>query len=160
MIQHYIKFSVKFFRVEIFLLIVVHLPRLVSVTLVVGKLESIIKDYTGPIKMNCDGKGTIPTSGPNPSPGPTAGPTPRPTPRPSCTDSNQYCSSWARIGECQKNPSYMNESCRKSCNQCNGGGGYNCNDKSQHCDYWARTGECSRNPAYMKPNCTKSCNFC
>ena len=118
MIQHYIKFSVKFFRVEIFLLIVVHLPRLVSVTLVVGKLESIIKDYTGPIKMNCDGKGTIPTSGPNPSPGPTAGPTPRPTPRPSCTDSNQYCSSWARIGECQKNPSYMNESCRKSCNQC------------------------------------------
>ena len=110
--------------------------------------------------MNCDGKGVVPTNGPTakPSPGTTIGP----TPSPSCTDKSQHCNYWARNGECQKNPSYMNESCRKSCNLCNGGGGggQNCNDKSRNCNYWASTGECSRNPAYMRPNCAKSCNFC
>ena len=110
--------------------------------------------------MNCDGKGVVPTNAPTakPSPGTTIGP----TPSPSCNDKSRHCNYWARNGECQKNPSYMNENCRKSCNLCNGGGGggHNCNDKSPHCNYWASTGECSRNSAYMRPNCAKSCNFC
>ncbi|CAI5482235.1 unnamed protein product, partial [Closterium sp. Yama58-4] len=32
-----------------------------------------------------------------------------------CTDSNAYCQYWAEAGECEKNPVYMNEACRKAC---------------------------------------------
>lgn len=41
-----------------------------------------------------------------------------------CEDKNVFCSSWARAGECKKNPIYMvgnNKTkghCRKSCNVC------------------------------------------
>ncbi|CAL4121690.1 unnamed protein product, partial [Meganyctiphanes norvegica] len=36
----------------------------------------------------------------------------------SCGDSNTSCSEWAARGECQRNPSYMDANCRKSCNKC------------------------------------------
>ncbi|CAH3044916.1 unnamed protein product [Porites lobata] len=35
-----------------------------------------------------------------------------------CIDNHQFCSDWARIGECQRNPGYMSFNCRKSCKQC------------------------------------------
>ncbi|CAI7776647.1 unnamed protein product, partial [Closterium sp. NIES-53] len=35
-----------------------------------------------------------------------------------CIDANAFCPSWAASGECEKNPAYMHESCRKSCKQC------------------------------------------
>ncbi|CAO2816231.1 unnamed protein product [Amaranthus hypochondriacus] len=41
-----------------------------------------------------------------------------------CVDKNVFCSSWARDGECKKNPEYMvgdnirKGDCRKSCNVC------------------------------------------
>ena len=35
-----------------------------------------------------------------------------------CADSNEGCSSWAAMGECAKNPGFMNDACRKSCNRC------------------------------------------
>jgi len=35
-----------------------------------------------------------------------------------CEDENTSCQSWASRGECQKNPDYMLESCKKSCQQC------------------------------------------
>lgn len=41
----------------------------------------------------------------------------------SCSDSNADCATWAAAGECSRNPSFMNLSCRKSCNKCRGGGG-------------------------------------
>ena len=35
-----------------------------------------------------------------------------------CVDDNAACSSWAASGECDKNPGYMHESCKKSCGIC------------------------------------------
>ncbi|XP_076088887.1 uncharacterized protein LOC143059293 [Mytilus galloprovincialis] len=35
-----------------------------------------------------------------------------------CKDSNNKCASWARRGECRRNPAYMLNYCKKSCNQC------------------------------------------
>jgi len=36
----------------------------------------------------------------------------------SCRDLNRYCSSWRRLGQCRKNPGYMNVYCKKSCGRC------------------------------------------
>jgi len=38
-----------------------------------------------------------------------------------CVDRNRFCASWARNGECQKNPNYMLVSCRRSCRACTTG---------------------------------------
>ncbi|CAI5932445.1 unnamed protein product [Closterium sp. NIES-64] len=35
-----------------------------------------------------------------------------------CTDSNAYCQYWSEAGECEKNPVYMHEACRKACKVC------------------------------------------
>ena len=35
-----------------------------------------------------------------------------------CKDNNNQCASWARTGECQKNPKYMLLNCQKSCAVC------------------------------------------
>jgi hypothetical protein len=35
-----------------------------------------------------------------------------------CNDGHELCGFWAGSGECQKNPKYMLENCRKSCNTC------------------------------------------
>ncbi|XP_065060849.1 zinc metalloproteinase nas-15-like isoform X2 [Rhopilema esculentum] len=35
-----------------------------------------------------------------------------------CVDNHSYCSYWASIGECQKNPNYMLTNCKKSCQRC------------------------------------------
>ena len=35
----------------------------------------------------------------------------------SLNDLNENCKYWAEIGECSKNPSYMLQSCKKSCKQ-------------------------------------------
>ena len=35
-----------------------------------------------------------------------------------CKDKNKQCASWAKNGECAKNPDFMNENCAKSCNKC------------------------------------------
>mmetsp|Transcript_1443 Transcript_1443/g.4119 ORF Transcript_1443/g.4119 Transcript_1443/m.4119 type:complete len:357 (-) Transcript_1443:74-1144(-) len=35
-----------------------------------------------------------------------------------CKDENIECPSWAHSGECRKNPEFMNQSCKKSCNMC------------------------------------------
>jgi hypothetical protein len=37
---------------------------------------------------------------------------------PACEDSNKNCASWAKKGECTKNPKYMLDKCRLSCNTC------------------------------------------
>merc|ERR1712113_257012 len=53
------------------------------------------------------------TGSPSPSPTP-----PTTTPAPGCSDNNQYCEDWAASGQCDANPNYMLESCRKSCGVC------------------------------------------
>ena len=35
-----------------------------------------------------------------------------------CLDSTPYCPLWASTGECTKNPIWMKENCKKSCNSC------------------------------------------
>lgn len=40
-----------------------------------------------------------------------------------CTDEHPECSFWAKKGECDKNPRYMQTSCRKSCDTCLDGHG-------------------------------------
>ncbi|KAJ3674578.1 hypothetical protein LUZ60_005194 [Juncus effusus] len=37
-----------------------------------------------------------------------------------CSDENVNCAQWALNGECEKNPSYMNEYCQRSCRVCGG----------------------------------------
>lgn len=35
-----------------------------------------------------------------------------------CTDENAGCATWAKSGECDRNPGFMRSSCAKSCNAC------------------------------------------
>ena len=35
-----------------------------------------------------------------------------------CKDRHKLCASWARSGECKKNPLWMSENCRQSCKLC------------------------------------------
>lgn len=37
-----------------------------------------------------------------------------------CKDRHQYCGSWAANGDCERNPGYMINNCRKSCRVCDG----------------------------------------
>lgn len=41
-----------------------------------------------------------------------------PVSSPWCFDKNLMCASWAKNGECQKNPRYMVPNCKKSCKKC------------------------------------------
>ena len=35
-----------------------------------------------------------------------------------CDDENDRCEEWAIYGECDRNPDFMNQYCRKSCKEC------------------------------------------
>jgi len=35
-----------------------------------------------------------------------------------CADDNDECHFWWFIGECDKNPQYMHNNCKRSCNLC------------------------------------------
>mmetsp|Transcript_4979 Transcript_4979/g.8675 ORF Transcript_4979/g.8675 Transcript_4979/m.8675 type:complete len:83 (-) Transcript_4979:305-553(-) len=35
-----------------------------------------------------------------------------------CVDSNEQCTEWAFFGECEKNPQFMRDTCKKSCGVC------------------------------------------
>jgi hypothetical protein len=37
-----------------------------------------------------------------------------------CVDEHENCMSWAEVGECEKNPGFMEENCERSCNICSG----------------------------------------
>jgi len=76
--------------------------------------------------------------------------------KPACKDQNKYCATWARLEECQKNPSWMLVYCPVSCNQCS----LTCEDNNVYCSTWAEMGECSKNPDYMNVYCAKSCKKC
>ncbi|KAK7501427.1 hypothetical protein BaRGS_00007231 [Batillaria attramentaria] len=78
----------------------------------------------------------------------------------SCSDQNQHCRSWASGGECSRNPGYMHNYCKRSCNKCGGGG--SCQDGHGSCAAWARAGYCNYSyyRRYMYSNCPRSCNRC
>ncbi|XP_069195161.1 zinc metalloproteinase nas-15 [Procambarus clarkii] len=73
-----------------------------------------------------------------------------------CEDNNKYCGTWAKIGECGKNPTWMHVNCKKSCKKC----GAECSDNNEHCTFWAQKNECVTNPSYMSLFCKKSCGVC
>ena len=90
-----------------------------------------------------------------------------------CSDSNQYCSAWARNGECSKSSYYMKVYCSRSCGLCEGGGGgelptdsAGCRDVDTSCLALAKEGHCYAKPGqedkvtYMETKCRRSCGFC
>lgn len=82
-----------------------------------------------------------------------------------CTDQNSKCAGWASVGECKKNPNYMLQYCKKSCEICSTQAdtdkvSTNCYDYNILCSAWAAVGECRHNPAYMFNSCQKSCKVC
>jgi prolyl 4-hydroxylase len=94
-----------------------------------------------------------------------------------CKDKDPDCSEFADRGECDKNPSWMLDNCKKSCGACEtagqnhngdqeeaeGNGGQDdgvCKDNHKNCEFWAEEGECKQNPKYMLENCKKACKVC
>ncbi|XP_058973764.2 transmembrane protease serine 6 isoform X1 [Pocillopora verrucosa] len=77
-----------------------------------------------------------------------------------CRDNNRLCSTWARNGECGKNPRYMKVNCKLSCRICTPVAVAACYDRSVYCAGWRRNGECRRNYAYMNRYCKRSCGWC
>ncbi|XP_074652825.1 uncharacterized protein LOC141907149 [Tubulanus polymorphus] len=94
-----------------------------------------------------------------------------------CKDKNNYCSSWARRGECSRNPTYMSKNCRASCRLCtrvNQGRqaapatthhlntANRCYDIHRQCSQYVSMRYCYdyRYSAFMRLNCRKSCGFC
>lgn len=80
-------------------------------------------------------------------------------------DKNPSCSTWAKNGECEKNPKYMLPNCMKSCQEqikkkqnSPKSSEDKLEDKNKNCQSWASSGECTKNPGYMLPNCAKSCH--
>ena len=68
----------------------------------------------------------------------------------------RHCATWASMGECQKNPSWMLMNCKISCGECDN----KCTDHNSFCPEWANLGECKKNPQYMNLYCKKSCKKC
>lgn len=87
-----------------------------------------------------------------------------------CKDLDEACVDWAQSGECQANPSYMRETCPRSCGICNGGRGFvhpdgppqapPCVDGDVECVAWAEAGECEGNAEFMHTTCKKACGVC
>jgi len=86
-----------------------------------------------------------------------------------CRDDDSQCELWASSGECERNPVFMNTSCKRSCGQCRGdlqdlgaaaAKRRSCTDHSSFCGQWAAVGECDSNPNYMRANCPVTCHLC
>nr|QBH70097.1 CreM12-ShK4 [Colubraria reticulata] len=99
----------------------------------------------------------------------------------SCTNvwDDGQCDGWSQSGECDKNPLWMKENCKKSCKVCNDGDDDDDDDDDDgddggkkpdgvcknvwgdlSCDGWAKSGECDANAIWMKENCKKACKGC
>ena len=72
----------------------------------------------------------------------------------SCSDGHKECKRWARDGECEGNPSFMLQTCRASCMECES---VDCHDKQTGCAAWADAGECAPEAGLANPH-TRACN--
>ena len=78
-----------------------------------------------------------------------------------CEDKNENCLQFARKGECQHNPGWMHENCKKSCQLCYPPQTEPCRDKHTECPKWGQKDiECHTNPGYMMSACPYSCLQC
>lgn len=81
-----------------------------------------------------------------------------------CEDDSIACPQWARLGECEKNPSYMAQTCALSCGTCGtprrAKAANACADGNDRCEEWALTGQCAKNAEFMTATCRKSCGVC
>lgn len=86
-----------------------------------------------------------------------------------CQDDHPRCLEFAKAGECNKNPGWMNQYCGEACGICGTidkivedplGGNGRCNDYHPTCAEWSKRGECEKNPWWMVQACTKSCGLC
>jgi len=73
-----------------------------------------------------------------------------------CKDTNEYCATWAKNGECQVNPGWMLKNCPVACKECDN----TCADHEPYCAKWKKNKECKRNPEYMNIYCARSCGAC
>ena len=74
----------------------------------------------------------------------------------SCKDANADCPGWAKLGECDSNPSFMLPLCPTSCGLCKPV----CADTDDKCPGFAHLGECEKNSDWMARNCPVSCEYC
>jgi len=83
-----------------------------------------------------------------------------------CRDANGDCREWASQGECKRNPDFMSNACRKSCDVCSENATIDekppCRDlaAAHDCQYWSTMGQCEENKAFMVGNCARSCGVC
>ena len=63
------------------------------------------------------------------------------------------CDGWARAGECNGNPQFMNKECATSCAEVVVEPGA----EMEQCPGWASQGECTRNPKFMMTTCPRNC---
>lgn len=82
-----------------------------------------------------------------------------------CRDLTAECAVWKRKGECDMNPVFMKENCRRSCDLCSKDAKVAdvlCSNMvaDSDCEYWSTTGECDANPAFMRSNCAAACGYC
>ena len=68
-------------------------------------------------------------------------------------NNNIECDGWARSGECNNNPGFMQKECAKSCEEIV----VDPAGEPEQCAGWAAQGECTRNPTYMITTCPKNC---
>jgi hypothetical protein len=80
-----------------------------------------------------------------------------------CSNRDDSCIEWARVGECDKNKVFMHGNCAQACGKCaEGEGGHHafCGNRDAKCNEWAGKGECDKNAAWMGSNCAKACGKC
>jgi len=104
---------------------------------------------------DCPGFPKTDGSNPKPKPKPTEA-VPTVTPDLSCKDTNEFCATWSKMGECQKNPGWMLKNCPVSCKECKN----KCADHEVYCNEWKAQGECKKNADYMNIYCARSCGKC
>ncbi|XP_045199753.2 zinc metalloproteinase nas-15-like isoform X2 [Mercenaria mercenaria] len=77
---------------------------------------------------------------------------------------NWQCNVWANQGECDRNPRFMLDGCKKACHLCGNddAGDDTCKDQYEQskCQTWKFNGECIVNKKWMQKYCKATCKAC
>ncbi|PAV76405.1 hypothetical protein WR25_17719, partial [Diploscapter pachys] len=80
-----------------------------------------------------------------------------------CYNQHPCCEPWAIEGQCQSNPSTMDEKCSASCGKCSPKAytlSDDCSDRYSKCEAFANEGKCDDGDPWMDENCRRSCSKC